>query len=254
MKKFIFIISLALLTPHVFSQNVNEEIIRILSEYMPEAFSQYIAKQNIARFENRKKKGYFNTTQIGMLMGNTPITERTIINTQTPWGIVLFTSYDTRTEMQISPSFTMTNGYMFNEHWAAGLGVGFEIFEWNLFPVFADIRYTLRDGKVSPFFTVKAGYSFGGFKKLHYDNLYLHDEPYYVNNVDFRNYGGLMVHPEIGMKVPISENADLLFTIAYRYQKKKIEVRQDIDLYQFDEWTHNTILNRLSLGIAIMFR
>ena len=254
MKKFIFIISLALLTPHVFSQNVNEEIIRILSESMPEAFSQYIAKQNNARFENRKKKGYFNTTQIGMLMGNSLITERTFINTQQPWGYVLFTSYDTRTEMQISPSLTMTNGYMFNEHWAAGIGVGFEIFERNLFPVFADIRYTLREGKVSPFFTVKAGYSFGDNKKLHYENLYLHYEPYSVNNVDFRNYGGLMLHPEMGVKIPISGNADLLFTIAYRYQKIESKITQIIDIKQYEVWIHESILNRLYLGIAIMFR
>ena len=252
MKKFLLIISLTLLTPCAFSQNVAEELIRLLSQNFPEEFSRYISEENNTRFENRKKKGYFNTTQIGMLMGNRQITER-FSQYSGGWGVWSFE--ETRTEMQISPSLTMTNGYMFNEHWAAGVGVGYEIFEWNFFPVFADIRYTLRESKISPFFTVKAGYSFGDFKKKHYDGLYLHYEPYYVNNADFRNYGGLMLHPEMGIKVAISENADLLFSIAYRYQKTKSTVTQKNDQSPYyDGWDHKTVLNRLSLGIAIMFR
>ena len=213
MKKFLLIISLTLLTPYAFSQNVAEELIRLLSQNFPEEFSRYISEENNARFENRKKKGYFNTTQIGMLMGNRQITERFSVYIPGPWGGI-YSFEETRTEMQISPSLTMTNGYMFNEHWATGVGVGYEIYEWNFFPVFADIRYTLRENKISPFFTVKAGYSFGDFKKKHYDDLYLHYEPYQVVNADFRNYGGLMLHPEMGVKVVISENADLLFSIA----------------------------------------
>ena len=45
----------------------------------------------------------------------------------------------------------MTNGLMFNEHWAAGIGVGFEIFGRNLFPAYLDIRYTLWDNKINGF-------------------------------------------------------------------------------------------------------
>ena len=255
MKKLLLIISLTLLTPCAFSQNEAEELIRLLSQNFPEEFSRYISEENNARFENRKKKGYFNTTQIGILMGNTEIAER-IPYYYPPWSssVYPYYNYNTRTKMQISPSLTMTNGYMFNEHWAAGVGVGYEIFEWNFFPVFADIRYTLWDSKVSPFFTVKAGYSFGNFKKKHYDNLYLQYEPYYVSNADFKNYGGLMLHPEMGIKVAISEKADLLFSIAYRYQKTKTTIIGDISRQQWEAWDHKTSLNRLSLGIAIMFR
>jgi len=263
MKKFLLIISLTLLAPCAFSQNVAEELIRMISQNFPEEFSQYISRhiseEENARFENKKKKGYFNTTQIGMLMGNRQITER--VSFYSGWSY--FSIEETRTEMQISPSLTMTNGYMFNEHLAAGVGVGYEIFEWNFFPVFADIRYTLRESKISPFITVKAGYSFGDFKEKHYDNLYLHHEPYYVNDVDFRNYGGLMLQPEMGVKVAISENADLLFSIAYRYQKAKTTITSSISSFDpygvstgqhWETWDHKTILNRLSLGIAIMFK
>jgi len=261
MKKFLFVLSLALLIPDALSQNVNEEldrVIRMLSELVSETSSQKVTGETDLHVENKKKKGYFNTTQIGMLMGNRQITERFSVVTG-GWGVSLIE--ETRTKMQISPSLTMTNGYMFNEHWAAGIGVGYEIFEWNFFPVFADIRYTLWESKISPFFTVKAGYSFGDFKKKHYDNLLLHYAPYNVGDVDFRNYGGMMLHPEMGVKVAISENADLLFSIAYRYQKIKTTITRDyVDQHggrsgqQWDAWDHKTILNRLSLGIAIMFR
>ena len=257
MKKFLFVISLALLMPDAFSQNVTEEVIRIFSEYMPEVFDQYMAKmekESKNRFENRKQKGYFNTTQMGMLRGNTQITEH--------WSTGWYDSgYTTSTEMQISPSLTTTNGYMFNEHWAAGIGVGFEIFERNFFPVFADIRYTLRDSKISPFFALKGGYLFCNSATKHYDNLTLPHEPYHISDVDYRNYDGLMLHPEIGVKIPISDNADILFTIAYRYQKSKSKVLlvgQTMEGNRlvpiFDEWVYKEDLNRIFFGVAVMFR
>ena len=256
MKKFLFIISLALLMPVAYSQNVDEDLdklIRMLSELVSETTSQKVTEESDIPLDNRKKKGYFNTTQIGMLRGNTQITERNYY--YPPWGGMPSYNNDTRTEMQISPSLTMTNGYMFNEHWMAGVGVGFEIFDRNFFPVFADIRYTLWDSKVSPFFAVKAGYSFGDFKKKHYDALSLPYEPYTVGDADFRNYGGLMLHPEMGVKVTISDNADLLFSIAYRYQEIKTTITKKSDYGPYyDEWDHKESLNRLYFGIAIMFK
>ena len=222
MKKILFIILSAFLVPAAFSQNVNEDINN--------------------RFKNRKQEGYFNTTQISMLMGNRPINE----NNQ---GY-----YNARTEF--FPSVTMTNGYMLDKHWAAGIGVGFEIFDRNLFPVFADVRYTLRDNKVSPFFVFKMGNAFGNFKKKHYDNMYFNYEPYYVSNADFRNYGGFLLHPEMGVKIPLSENADLMFTVAYRYQKIKSKIIQNgitCSSY-YGEEEYKSSFNRLSFGVAIMFR
>jgi len=143
---------------------------------------------------------------------------------------------------------------MFNEHWAAGAGVGFEIFDHFLFPLFAELRYTLWDNKISPFLTMKGGYAFGHFKQKHYDHLYLNWSPYYVNDAGLRHYGGMMLHPEIGVKVPLDKNDDLLFTAAYRYQKTKSVARKDYDNGQFEEWEHKEDLNRLSFGVAIMFR
>ena len=247
MKKLFLVILSAFLTLNAFPQSNENEGVSI-------------------RFENRKKQGYFNTTQISLLMGNRQITERGSYYypgyySYSSLAVPYYYYYNTRTELQVSPSVTMTNGYMFNEYWTAGIGVGFEIFDRNLFPVFADIRYTLWDNKVSPFFALKTGYAFSSFKKKHYDSRHLDFEPFYVYNADIRNYGGFTLHPEMGVKVPLSENADLMFTVAYRYQKTKTTVKQKYEnnplssmSLQYDEWEHKSSLNRLSFGVAIMFR
>jgi hypothetical protein len=146
----------------------------------------------------------------------------------------------------------MITGRRYNEHWAAGVGAGIEIFDHNLFPVFVDIRRTVRDNDVSPFIALKMGYSFGNFIGKHYDDIYLNYEPFYANDVDFRNHGGIMIHPEMGVKIPLSEKTDLLFTVAYRYQRMKTTISQKYG--QRTEWGHTAGMNRLSLGTAIMFR
>lgn len=207
-------------------------------------------KLNKTDFDKRKEKGYYSIMQVSLLLGN---------NQSSVYGPNY--SYDygysypyTCNKLMLAPSFTITNGYMFNKHWAAGAGVGFEIFDHNLFPLFAELRYILWDSKISPFVTIKGGYSFGNFKAKHYDDLYLNWSPYYVNDASLRHYGGIMLNPEIGVKVPLNENCDLLFTVAYRHQKTKSIAKKDYESNQFDEWEHKEDLNRISFGIAIMFR
>jgi len=234
------------------------------------AFSQDAEGINI-RFENRKKSGYFFSTQIGMLMGNREITEPTYFYGVRDYSLssalsscLIYPTYPqsggTRIEMQYSPSITMTHGYMFNEHWSAGIGVGIEMFSWNFFPLFADLRYTLWDDRISPFFSVKSGYAFGNFKKKHYDQLKLDYAPFLVRNIDFRNYGGFLLNPEMGVKFPLSEKADLLVTVAYRHQKAKTKIETKLSNTgvghgsDFEEWEHNLTMNRLSFGIAFIFR
>jgi hypothetical protein len=95
---------------------------------------------------------------------------------------------------------------------------------------------------------------FSNFKQKHYDHLYLNWSPYHVDDAGLRHYGGMMLHPEIGVKVPLDENTDLLITAAYRNQKIKSVARKDYNNRQFDEWEHKADLNRLSLGVAVMFR
>jgi hypothetical protein len=249
MKKIYFMILSLLLTPGIFAQSGKEVN---LNEGKDETHSS---------FNNRKEKGFYNIMQISLLFGSRQLTDWTSYNM--PYGqypsenivpVPVYYHPSSRAILAVAPSFTLTNGYMFNEHWAAGAGVGFEIFDYNLFPLFAEVRYTLWDNKISPFMVVKGGYSFGGFKAKHYDELYLDWSPYYINDTRLRHNGGIMIHPEIGVKVPLSENSDLLFTAAYRYQKTKSVARKEYGNSQFDEWEHTEDINRLSFGLAIMFR
>lgn len=215
--------------------------------------------ERYSRFDVRKKKGFYSIMQVSLLLGNTQSTER-IVNYNKDYyssSSIYAPDYSypyTQTKLTLAPSVTISNGYMFNENWAIGAGVGFEIFDHNLFPFFAELRYTLWDSKISPFITMKSGYSFGNFKAKHYDELIINWQPYNVSDASLRNHGGFMFHPELGVKVPLSENSDLLVTAAYRHQKTKSVVRKDYESNQFDEWEHKENLNRLSFGVAIMFR
>jgi hypothetical protein len=188
-------------------------------------------------FNNRKEKGFYSIMHVSLLLGTNQ-----------------FTEMQANFRTSISPSFTITNGYMFNKHWATGAGVGFEIFNYNLFPLFAELRYTLWDNKISPFMVLKGGYSFADFTSKHYDELYLTWPPYNINDISLLNYGGFMFSPEVGVKVPLNENSDLLFTAAYQFQKTRSVARKETTNGQFDEWEHKEDINRLSFGIAIMFR
>lgn len=248
MKKIYLIILLLLLATGIFAQTEKEVNIKVENNEIQ------------SRFTNRKERGFYNIMQVSFMFGNVKIIDRIPYNmpsysSSSPLypNTVYYQPY-ARNTMAVAPSFTISGGHMFNEHWAAGAGVGFEVFDHNLFPLFAELRYTLWDHKISPFMAVKGGYAFGGFKTIHYDELYLSWTPYYINDAELRHYGGLMFHPEIGVKLPLNENCDLMFTAAYRVQKTKSVAKKEYENDQFDEWEHKEDINRLSFGIAIMFR
>ena len=249
MKKICLITLSLVFTLSSFAQPVNE-----LNTNLKNDESQSI-------LNNRKSKGYYNLMQFSLLFGNKQVPDRAIYYQPYDYDAYPLIDYanistqsNTHSELTAIPSFTITNGYMFNEHWAAGVGIGFEVFDHNLYPLFAELRYTFWDEKISPFIVLKGGHSFGSFKAKHYDELYLDWSPYNITDCELRNYGGLMFNPEVGVKVPLNENSDLLFTAAYRHQKTKSTARKDYGNNQFDEWEHKEDLNRLSLGVAIMFR
>lgn len=209
---------------------------------------------------DRKEKGFYNIMQVGFLFGQ--VAGKPAYYTPSPYEYSSSSYYiappvyysDYRTKLRVIPSFTITNGYMINKHWAAGAGAGFEVFSYNLFPLFGELRYTVWDQKISPYIVLKSGYSFGGFRSKHFDQLYLDWPPNYINNARLRNYGGFLIHPEIGVKIPLNENSDMLLTAAYRYQKTKSVARKEGTQGQYEEWEHKEDSNWLTFGVGIMFR
>ena len=246
-QNYLFILTLFLSTG-IFAQTEKEVNIKVENQEIQ------------SRFASRKEKGFYNIMQVSFMFGNSQSVDRILYNmpgysSSSPlYPNTVYYQPVARNTLAVAPSFTITNGYMFNKHWAAGAGVGFEVFDHNLFPLFAELQYTMWDQKISPFFALKSGYAFGGFKAIHYDELYLGWEPNYLNDAELRHYGGVMLHPEIGVKVPLNENCDLIFSVAYRVQKTKSVARKEYDNGQFDEWEHTGDINQLSFGVAIMFR
>lgn len=225
MKRVIQISILLLISLTVFAQSANEVIQRDADN-----------KVNTG-FRSRNEKGFFYMMNFSLMLGTGRLSDGTL---------------ETRTA--VSPSFAVVNGYKFNEHLSAGAGVGFEIINHNLFPLFAEVRYSLKDSKISPFAAFKAGYSFADLKASYFDVLSLQWPPYTVSGASLRNCGGIMINPEAGVKVPLDGNTDLWFSVAYRFQKTRSVTRKEYGSGQFDEWEHSVSANRLSLGIAIMFR
>ncbi len=213
-----------------------------------------------SQLDSRKEKGFYSIMQMGVLFGNHRPTNQVgyyypdYAKAHSSMIASPAVSYNTQTTLKVIPSFAFSSGYMFNEHWAIGAGLGFEVSDYNLFPLFTEVRYTLWDNKISPFAVIKSGYSLGNLKAKHYDDLSMNWAPYHLNDAKLRNYGGLMFHPEIGIKIPLSKNSDLLFTVAYRYQKTKSVAKKEYDNSKFDEWEHSEDVNMLSFGVAIMFR
>jgi hypothetical protein len=111
-----------------------------------------------------------------------------------------------------------------------------------VFPVFADFRITFLNGNINPVLALQGGYAFASNKKKLFNEYY----------GDFKNTGGGMFHPEVGVKVTMTEHLDFLLTVGYWYQHVQSEIKYDGYYYG----THDRIsdLNRLSFSIGFLLK
>ncbi|MEZ4721729.1 MAG: hypothetical protein R2813_07645 [Flavobacteriales bacterium] len=126
-------------------------------------------------------KGFYNASSAGLLFG----------------------SNDYSTEVAVS-AYTV-NGYRFNPHLAAGLGVGIESFYPGMVPVFVEGRYDILESRFSPFATIQAGYGV----------------PFQNNKVDGQwvNRGGVMLDCQVGIRNYVSNNIGFTLSAGYRHQQ-----------------------------------
>ena len=96
----------------------------------------------------------------------------------------------------------IVNGYQFSPYFSMGLGVGLRYYtdeEEALIPIFADFRANFMDNKVTPYFSLGAGYSF---------------DP----GNDLRGVGFLL-NPAFGIKFNLSEKVGIHVGIDYEMQR-----------------------------------
>jgi len=168
-------------------------------------------------------KGYFNITDMGLLVGST------------------------QNRHPAPFSFMTTNGYHISEQLSLGLGVGVEFLSGSYLPLVIDARYYVRKTGFSPFFSFYGGYSL----PLDDDNSYGYGYTYdvYWPNYNYEPYdakGGWLLNPGFGIRNMFGPNFGLVFSAGYRIQRLYYTGSDDRKL-QAD-------YNRLTVKISIIFR
>jgi len=178
-------------------------------------------KTNYKKISNsQKSKGYYNLTSVGLLFG------------------------EGGNGFQPLPSLTMVNGYQIDKHWSAGLGFGFEFYEFSVFPVFAQGTYVFKNDKISPFISLKSGYTFPIHRSTDKDN-----------GLPWKTFGGIAVNPEIGIKVDIGDKNAFICSLGYHYQKLSFEDNYYDYFYESNYYRRiYNHFNRISFRIGFLFR
>lgn len=215
-----------------------------------------IAAQNNSNEKVDKEKGYFNLTSVSAILGS-----------ENPYFRI----------KEVVPSFTMVNGYNLNKNIGVGIGVGAELYNYAVFPIFADIRYKLNRKGFYPFFALKAGYGVAESSKTldyyeYYPHYYAYDysssigSGYYYPKTSSTNKGGLMFSPEVGIYVPLLNKLDMTISVGYRYQQLESKRTINSNGYYGDQSSIapnpdlittdkiKATLNRFTLSVGFQFR
>ncbi len=128
------------------------------------------------------------------------------------------------------------NGYLFNPHLFAGVGVGIEADEITaVIPIYAECRAYVSKGKVSPYFAAGGGYGL-----------------MYINQG--QNKGGPMGHILTGLKVVLSAKAAFNVSAGFRlfqFQQTGLVYNKVLTKYTPAEVTYNS--SNLFLRIGCTF-
>lgn len=144
----------------------------------------------------QKEKGYFNNTMVGLLFG------------MDRWG-----------DPNANASFQMINGYMFSKRLQAGVGIGMEGIQDNLyFPLFLDTRIYFKKGNFSPFIGLQGGYNFYDFSSGN-DRRQRNDYWIWPHNQTNKRDGGIMTGLQFGVRNYTAKDVGYTFSLGYRFQK-----------------------------------
>ena len=158
-----------------------------------------------------KQKGYLNFTSMGFLLGS-PTNEK------------------------VAPFSVLTEHvYRINKYIAAGGVIGYEMWEEAVMPLGMNVKGYILDKDKNVFIGITGGYSV---------SLENPDKEIFQSAL-----GGPFFNCEVGVTLPISENASFFMAIGYRYNKLKYE-RNDWWLGEVDrEVSYNRISFRFGLSM-----
>jgi hypothetical protein len=145
---------------------------------------------------------------------------------------------------QGSLSFHLSNGYLFKNGVAIGIGSGIEELGVVLIPLYADLRYTPLNTGISPYAWLNAGYGFATSDQAVYYDIYA--------TSGSKSKGGLLFNTGAGISLFTWQRTAINIGIGYRYQKVTISS----DQYWWggtsvrESVTH---FNRLELHLGFIF-
>jgi len=168
-------------------------------------------------------KGYFNITDMGLLVGST------------------------QNRHPAPFSFMTTNGYHISEQLSLGLGIGVEFLAGSYMPIVLDARYYVRNTGFSPFFSLYGGYTLvlddEGANGIGYTtDVYWP----YPNYQPYQAKGGWLFNPGFGIRNMFGENFGIIFSVGYRVQR--------LYFTSGDQRRLTVDYNRLAVKIGIIFR
>jgi len=162
-----------------------------------------------AQAGDEHSSGFYNRTGVGLLFGN---------NTSTP-------------------RFYTINGYRFNRHASAGLGIGYVPYNdpIGLIPIFADLSYHFTERDAAPFLYLRLGY---GVSTNNDEDVHME-----------QHEGGVMANTGVGVQFSTSQSWGWYFNAG---------INRDRSAHSYETWGNRTVNNRYSyrrvnIGIGVTF-
>jgi len=171
--------------------------------------------------------GYFNSTEIGILIGSP--------QNQNPAPF----------------SFLTFNGVHLTEQFSTSFGLGVEFPSGSYMPLVLDTRYYFRNTNFSPFLQLYGGYALPLDDNYNdgvwYDSAVSSSWPqYYVDYEPYVARGGWLINPGFGIRSLFGENFGVVFSVGYRVQRLYYEAG--------DDRKKMVDYNRMTMKIGITFR
>lgn len=135
-------------------------------------------------------------------------------------------------------------GWQIHKYIGVGLGAGIaEVDKGYFFPVFADVRFTFNDNRISPELFLSGGYQFARLRGN--DNGIWWQEW----QQDYESSGGLFAVGGIGMRVQLVEDLELIPSVGLRFQGFSEAFRDGAG----QQVNRTRSLNRIQLGLGLRF-